>query len=100
MRSSSQPRRRWLLAAGLLLAGTTVAGLIAFRMAVSALEGKVAEALGPTSEIGALRVSWLGVVIEDLRIPAPAALADSCARASDRRACAAWVGRLISDPLV
>jgi hypothetical protein len=64
-------RRRWILAAVLTLAVLAVAGAVGFAAAVSALEGHVAQALGPTSEMAALRVGWGGVVVDGLRIPGP-----------------------------
>jgi len=64
-------RGRWLIGAGAAFAALVAAGLLAFGAAVSALKGKVAVALGPTSEIGALRVGWSGLSVEGLRIPAP-----------------------------
>ena len=68
-------RRHWLRGALLALAALALAGAVAFRAAVSLLKGRVAEALGPTSEMAALRVGWSGVVIDGLRIPAPRGLA-------------------------
>ena len=63
--------KRWgliALVAVLVLLGGSV---VAFRMAAGLLKGKVAEALGPGSEIKALHVGWFGVVVEGLRIKAP-----------------------------
>lgn len=48
-----------------------VASAVAFRMAAGVLKGKVAEALGPGSELEDLRVGWSGVVVEGLRIKGP-----------------------------
>jgi hypothetical protein len=64
-------RRRWLIGAGLALAALAAAAIVAFGAAVALLKGRVAQALGPTSEVAALRVGWSGVVIEGLRIPGP-----------------------------
>jgi hypothetical protein len=64
-------RRRWLRGAVVAFAVLIVAGAVAFRAAVSLLKDRVAEALGPTSEMAALRVGWSGVAIDGLRIPAP-----------------------------
>lgn len=71
MRLTSSAPRRWLLATGVAVVMLAAAGLAGFRMAVSLLERKVVEALGPTSEMAALRVGWSGVEIDGLRIPAP-----------------------------
>lgn len=64
-------RRHWLRGALLALAALALAAVVAFAAAVSLLKGRVAEALGPSSEMTALRVGWSGVVIDGLRIPAP-----------------------------
>lgn len=66
-----QTRRRWLIAAGLTFVVVPIVAFLAFRMAVSELEGKVAAALGPESEMKSLQVVASGVLIEGLRIPAP-----------------------------
>ncbi len=68
---NSKTRRRGYLAAALAVVVSAAAGFAAFRMAVSQLERKVAEVLGPSSEMSALRVGWSGVVIEGLHIAAP-----------------------------
>ncbi len=64
-------RRRWLLGVVLALGGLAVAAIVAFGAAVAMLKGRVAQALGPTSEMAALRVGWSGVVIEGLRVAGP-----------------------------
>ncbi len=64
------PRTRVLWLAGAIAAGV-LATLGAYLAAVSLLQGKVAQALGPGSEMSALRVGLEGVVVEGLRIPAP-----------------------------
>ena len=65
-------KARWwgliALVAVLVLLGGSV---VAFRMAAGVLKGKVAEALGPGSEIKTLQVGWSGVVVEGLRIKGP-----------------------------
>jgi Domain of Unknown Function (DUF748) len=71
MRIPADMRRRWLRGALLALVALALTGAVAFRAAVSLLKGRVAEALGPTSEMADLRVGWSGVVIDGLRIPAP-----------------------------
>ena len=68
---ASAKARRWglvALVAVLVLLGGSV---VAFRMAAEVLKGKVAEALGPGSEIKTLQVGWSGVVVEGLRIKGP-----------------------------
>ena len=64
-------RSRWLLGGILMLGALVAAAVVAFGAAVGLLKGRVAQALGPTSEVAALRVGWSGVVIEGLRIPGP-----------------------------
>jgi hypothetical protein len=68
---SPKPRRRWLLGAVLALAAVTAAVIISLVAAVSMLKGRVERAVGPTSEMAALRVGWSSVVIEGLRMPGP-----------------------------
>ncbi len=71
-RAITSAKARWwgliALVAVLVLLGGSV---VAFRMAAGVLKGKVAEALGPGSELKDLRVGWSGVVVEGLRIKAP-----------------------------
>ena len=62
--------RRGLVALALLLI-VTVGGVIGFRLAVEFLKGKVLEALGPGSEIAAIRVGRSGVTVNGLRIRGP-----------------------------
>lgn len=64
-------RKRWLIGGVLALGALAVAAIVAFGAAVAMLKGHVAQALGPTSEMAALRVGWSGVVIEGLRVPGP-----------------------------
>jgi hypothetical protein len=68
MRMTLGTRARRLLGAAAALA---VALIVAFGAAVSVLESKVADALGPSSETSAIHVGWSGVVVEGLRIPPP-----------------------------
>lgn len=68
---SSGSRRRWILLGAAVLAVLLVSGAIAYRAAVSEVEGEIAEALGPSGEMAALSVGWSGVSVERLRIPAP-----------------------------
>jgi uncharacterized protein involved in outer membrane biogenesis len=63
---------RWTVVLVVLVAGLAVGGLVAFRLAVSALQGQVERALGPGSEIAALTVGWTGVEVSGLRIKGPA----------------------------
>ncbi len=49
---------------GVLIAG----GIVGFRVAAGILKGKIVEVLGPTSEIGDIRVGWFSVNVEELRI--------------------------------
>jgi hypothetical protein len=71
MRLSTATRGRWLLVVAAAFAALGVGGAVAYRVAVSALESKLARALGPSGEMGALRVGWSGVSVDGLRIPAP-----------------------------
>jgi len=64
-------RRRWALGAGLAIAALAVAAGVAYGVAVSALRGRLEAALGPRSEMAAIAVGWSGVVVHDLRVPAP-----------------------------
>ena len=64
--------RHWLGRALVALAALALTALVAYAAAVSLLKGRVAQALGPDSEMAALRVGWPGVVIDGLRIAAPA----------------------------
>jgi uncharacterized protein involved in outer membrane biogenesis len=63
--------KRWRLIALVALLVLLVASAVGFRMAAGVLKGKVAEALGPGSELQDLRVGWSGVVVEGLRIKGP-----------------------------
>ena len=62
---------RWRLIALVALLILLVASAVGFRMAADVLKGKVAEALGPGSELQDLRVGWSGVIVEGLRIKGP-----------------------------
>jgi len=64
-------RKRWGLIALLVFVVLVVGGIVGFRVAVSALKGRVLEALPPNSEIKNIRVGWSGVDIEGLRIKGP-----------------------------
>lgn len=68
---SSVKRKRWRLIALVALVVLIAASAVGFRMAAGVLKGKVAEALGPGSELKDLRVGWSGVVVEGLRIKGP-----------------------------
>ena len=72
MRTSTDTRRHWLRGTLFALAALALTAVVAYAAAVSVLKGRVAQALGPGSEMAALRVGWPGVVIDGLRIPAPA----------------------------
>jgi hypothetical protein len=70
-RVAGQRRTQWVcvtLAALLVLFG---GGILAFRMAVQMLKGKVVEALGPDSEVGELNVGWSAVELSGLNIRGP-----------------------------
>ncbi|MCX5801038.1 MAG: DUF748 domain-containing protein [Candidatus Eisenbacteria bacterium] len=64
-------RKRWALIALLVLVVLIVGGIVGFRVAVSALKGRVVEALPPDSEIKSIRVGWSSVKVEELRIKGP-----------------------------
>jgi hypothetical protein len=68
---TGRTRSRWLLGGMLMFGALVAAAIVAFGAAVALLKDRVAQALGPTSEVAALRVAWSGVVIEGLRIPGP-----------------------------
>jgi hypothetical protein len=63
--------RRWAWIALGLLALLVVGAFVGFRVTVGALEDRVTAALGPESEIAALRVGWSSLDIEGLRITGP-----------------------------
>ena len=63
--------RRWGRIALVVLAVLIAGGIVAFRVAVGVLKGKVVEALGSESEIADLRVGWFSVDVEGLRIEGP-----------------------------
>ena len=60
--------RKWGLIALAVFLVFVVGCLVAFRVGIGILKGKVAEALGPNSEIAAIRVGWSSVEVEGLRI--------------------------------
>lgn len=68
---ASAKGKRWRLIALVALLVFIVGSAVGFRLAAGVLKGKVAEALGPGSELKDLRVGWSGVVVEGLRIKAP-----------------------------
>ena len=63
--------KRWGLIALVVLLVLVAGGIVGFRVAVGVLKGKVVEALGPDSEIAAIRVGWASVDVEGLRIKGP-----------------------------
>jgi len=64
-------RKRRGLIALLVFVVLVVGGIVGFRVAVSALKGRVLEALPPNSEIKNIRVAWFSVNMEGLRIKGP-----------------------------
>lgn len=52
----------------ILAAALLVCGAAGYRVAAHALKDRVEQALGPDSEVGAIRVGWSGVTVEGLRI--------------------------------
>jgi hypothetical protein len=68
---SPKSRKRWWIAAALALILVPIGAFVAFRMAVSALKARVEAAVAPETEMASLQVSWSGLVIEGLRVPAP-----------------------------
>lgn len=60
--------RKWGLIGVIILLVLIVGGVLAFRSAVALLKDKVEAALGPGSEIKALKVGWSAVEVEGLRI--------------------------------
>ncbi|HSD50297.1 MAG TPA: DUF748 domain-containing protein [Candidatus Methylomirabilis sp.] len=60
--------RKWGLIALVVLLVLIVGGIVGFRVGIGILKGKVVEALGPDSEIAAIRVGWSSVEVEGLRI--------------------------------
>lgn len=63
--------RRWAWIALGLLALLVAGAFVGFRVTVGALKDRVTDALGPESEIAALRVGWSSLDIEGLRITGP-----------------------------
>src|SRR3989442_13030920 len=66
--------KRLALIALAVLVVLIAGGIVAFRVAVGVLKGKVVEALGPESEIKDIRVGWSSVDVGELRIPRPSSL--------------------------
>lgn len=64
-------RRRGWRYLPVLIGGVLVALVASWQVAAQVLKGKVVAALGDQAEVGALRIGWGGVVIENLRLPAP-----------------------------
>lgn len=91
------PRVRWLLAA---IAALALALIVAYAAAVSALRGKVAEALGPNGETSAIRVGFSGVVVEGLRIGAPSGWPTADALRAERVSVAPRLWSLVSSHAV
>lgn len=60
--------KKWGLIAVIVLLVLIVGGIVGFRLAVGILKDKVAEALGPGSEIAALDVGWSSLTVGGLRI--------------------------------
>jgi len=54
-----------------LAAALIAAAAVALHFAAGALQAEVRQALGPHSEVGALRVGWSSIEIRDVRIPGP-----------------------------
>jgi uncharacterized protein involved in outer membrane biogenesis len=62
---NSRPSGRIVL---LVLVVLIVGGIVGFRVALSVLKNKVAEALGPESEIADIHLGWSSVEVDGLRI--------------------------------
>ncbi len=60
--------KRWGLLVVIGMVVLILGGLVGFQLAVRLLRDKVVEALGPESELKALRVRWSAVEVEGLRI--------------------------------
>ncbi len=60
--------RKWGLIVLVVLLVLIVGGIIGLQVGIGILKGKVVEALGPDSEIRAIRVGWSSVEVEGLRI--------------------------------
>jgi hypothetical protein len=65
---SDKKGNRWWLLGLLALIILIVGGIVAFRVSLGILKGKVVGALGPDSEIHDIRVGWTAVVIDGLRV--------------------------------
>jgi len=63
--------KRWVLVLLAVIAIVAVAGAIGLHFAAQALKSRVEQALGPDSEIGAIRVGWSALEIDGLRIKGP-----------------------------
>ena len=81
------------VAAVLLIGG----GVVGFRITVGILRDKVVKALGPGSEIAALRVGWSTVEVEGLRIQAGPGWPAADALRAERVVIAPSVRTLLSD---
>lgn len=63
--------KRWSLIFLILVLVLVGAGVIGFRIATERLKSRVAAALGPGSELGALKVRWSAVEVEGVTLRAP-----------------------------
>jgi hypothetical protein len=63
--------KKWVVILLGVLVVLVVAGVLGFRMALDFTKGKIVEALGPGSQIGALEVGWSSVDVVGLRIQGP-----------------------------
>jgi hypothetical protein len=64
-------KRWWWLVTLVVLALLVTGGIVGFQVAVGHLQGRVVEALGPTSEIESIRVGWTSLDVERMRIEGP-----------------------------
>ncbi len=69
---SSRKGIRWALIGGLTLVVLLAAAAMLSRLALGELRTRVLTALGPQSEVGEISVTWNAVVIDGLRVNAPA----------------------------
>lgn len=63
--------KRWGLLGLVVVLVLAAGGVLAFRILTERLKGSVATALGPGSEVKALRVAWSGVEVEGLSLRGP-----------------------------
>lgn len=63
--------KRWILVLVAILFVLIGGGVVAYRIASERLKGKVTAALGPGSEIAALKLGWSAVEVEGLRLRGP-----------------------------